>query len=124
KDLTTEFSVVRNEFESGENEPGSILQERILSTMYLWHNYGKSTIGSKEDIEKVPASRLKEFYKKDYQPDNATLIVAGKFDNEKTLQWIGEYFSKTPKPTRLLMPDYTVEPPQDGERFVELRRNG
>ncbi len=124
KDLTTEFSVVRNEFESGENEPGSILQERVLSTMFLWHNYGKSTIGSKEDIEKVPATRLKEFYKKYYQPDNATLIVAGKFDNEKTLTWIGDYFSKIPKPARVLEPDYTVEPTQDGERFVELRRNG
>ena len=53
KDLETEFSVVRNEFESGENYPPGVLEERVLSTAYLWHNYGKSTIGSKEDIEKV-----------------------------------------------------------------------
>lgn len=124
EDLSKEFSVVRNEFESGENDPGGVLQERILSTMYLWHNYGKSTIGSKEDIEKVPATNLKAFYTKYYQPDNATLIVAGKFDNEKTLAWIGEYFSPIPKPTRVLPTDWTVEPTQDGERFVELRRNG
>lgn len=52
KDLETEFSVVRNEFEMGENDPAGVLQERIYSTAYLWHNYGKSTIGSKEDIEK------------------------------------------------------------------------
>ncbi|MBL7720161.1 MAG: insulinase family protein, partial [Flavipsychrobacter sp.] len=124
EDLSKEFSVVRNEFESGENDPGGILQERILSTMYLWHNYGKSTIGSKEDIEKVPAESLRAFYKKYYQPDNATLVIAGKFDNAKTLEWIGQYFSAIPKPARVLVPDYTVEPAQDGERFVELKRNG
>jgi zinc protease len=124
EDLAKEFSVVRNEFESGENDPGGVLMERILSTMYLWHNYGKSTIGSKEDIEKVPVENLRAFYQKYYQPDNATLIVAGKFDTEKTLQWIGDYFSPIPKPARTIQLTYTVEPTQDGERIVELRRNG
>lgn len=123
-DLDKEFSVVRNEFESGENNPNSILMERIFSTMYLWHNYGKSTIGSKEDIEKVPIENLKTFYKKYYQPDNATLIVGGKFDEQKTLRWIAEFFSPIPKPSRTLQPEYTQEPAQDGERFVELKRNG
>src|SRR5208283_4915884 len=52
--LATEMTVVRNEFERGENNPGSILEERVAATAYLWHNYGKSTIGSKEDIERVP----------------------------------------------------------------------
>jgi zinc protease len=80
KDLKSEFSVVRNEFESGENSPQNILEERVLSTMYIWHNYGKSTIGSKEDIEKVPIKNLQAFYKKYYQPDNAVLLVAGKID--------------------------------------------
>lgn len=124
EDLQKEFSVVRNEFEAGENYPSSILMERILSSMYLWHNYGKSTIGSKEDIERVPIDNLKAFYKKYYQPDNATLIVGGKFDEKKTLAWIGKYFSGIPKPVRVLQAPYTAEPPQDGERFVELRRNG
>lgn len=63
KDLQSEFSVVRNEFESGENNPQRILSERVASTAYLWHNYGKATIGSKEDIEKVPIENLKAFYK-------------------------------------------------------------
>src|SRR5258706_2615931 len=72
--LQHEFSVVRNEFESGENNPQNVLEERVMSTAYLWHNYGKSTIGSKEDIEKVPAAALKVFYQKFYQPDNAVLL--------------------------------------------------
>ena len=64
KDLESEFSVVRNEFESGENDPGSVLMERTISTAFLWHNYGKSTIGARSDIEQVPIERLQAFYRK------------------------------------------------------------
>lgn len=123
-DLDKEFSVVRNEFEIGENNPDRVLQERIISTSYLWHNYGNSTIGSKEDIERVKANTLRVFYEKYYQPDNATLIVAGKFDEQKTLQYIGQYFGAVPKPKRVLDKTYTIEPAQDGEKFVELKRAG
>jgi len=123
-DLDKEFSVVRNEFEIGENNPDGVLQERILSTAYLWHNYGNSTIGSKEDIERVKADRLRVFYEKYYQPDNSTLIIAGKFDEQKALQYIGQYFGAIPKPKRVLDKTYTIEPPQDGEKFVELKRAG
>jgi len=124
EDLETEFSVVRNEFEMGENDPEGVLMERIFSTAYLWHNYGKSTIGSKEDIEKVPIENLKAFYQKYYQPDNAVLTVAGKIDEQKTLELVNNYFGKIPRPTRVIQEPYTVEPPQDGERSVTLRRVG
>lgn len=123
-DLDKEFSVVRNEFEIGENNPGGVLMERIVSTAYLWHNYGNSTIGSKEDIERVKAPTLRKFYEKFYQPDNATLIVAGKFDEKQALNYVSQYFSVIPKPSRVLDQPYTVEPAQDGERFVELKRSG
>jgi zinc protease len=124
KDLETEFSVVRNEFESGENNPSGVLEERIMSTAFLWHNYGKSTIGSKEDIEKVPIENLQAFYKKYYQPDYAVLTVAGKIDEAKTIALVNEYFGVIPKPTRTLPLEYTTEPVQDGERIVELKRVG
>ncbi|MFL6280152.1 MAG: M16 family metallopeptidase [Vicinamibacterales bacterium] len=122
--LDTEMTVVRNEFERGENNPAAILSERVASTAYLWHNYGKSTIGSKDDLEKVPVNRLADFYKKFYQPDNAVLVVTGRLDESKTLQIIGDAMGKLPKPSRVLDQTYTVEPAQDGERFVALRRVG
>ena len=122
--LDTEMTVVRNEFERGENNPASILRERVASTAYLWHNYGKSTIGSKDDLEKVPVNRLAEFYKKFYQPDNAVLSITGRIDETKTLQMVADTLGKLPRPTRVLDQTYTVEPPQDGERFVALRRVG
>jgi len=124
KDLETEFSVVRNEFESGENNPQNILMQRMMSTAYLWHNYGKSTIGSREDIERVPIENLQAFYRRWYQPDNAMLVVAGKFDEAKTLGKIQKLFGAIPKPTRTLPTTWTVEPAQDGERTVTLRRVG
>jgi zinc protease len=124
KILDTEMTVVRNEFERGENSPQSILRERVEATAYIWHNYGKSTIGSKEDIERVPVERLAAFYKKFYQPDNAVLVIGGRFDETKALQMVAETLGKIPRPARKLEMTYTVEPPQDGARFVELRRVG
>ncbi len=90
EDLQSEMTVVRNEFERGENNPGSILNQRIYAAAYEWHNYGKSTIGSQSDIERVPIDNLQAFYKKYYQPDNVVLIVAGKFDEAKALALVGK----------------------------------
>ena len=118
------MTVVRNEFERGENNPGSILNQRIYAAAYEWHNYGKSTIGSRSDIERVPIENLQAFYKKYYQPDNVVLIVAGKFDEAKALALVEKYLGSIPKPTRKLDATYTEEPPQDGERTVTLRRVG
>lgn len=123
-DLNSEFSVVRNEFEIGENKPDEVLSERMWSTAYLWHNYGKSTIGSRADIEKVPATSLKRFYQKYYRPDNAILIIAGKFDPKQALDLANGAFGGLANPPGKLEPTYTTEPQQDGERVVTLRRNG
>ncbi|MBV9081325.1 MAG: insulinase family protein [Acidobacteriaceae bacterium] len=124
KDLESEMTVVRNEFEAGENSPINTLMERVLSTAYLWHSYGKSTIGARSDIERVPIERLQAFYKTYYQPDNAVLTVAGHVDEAKTLALVAKYFGSIPKPARVLQPTYTEEPVQDGERSVTLRRVG
>jgi zinc protease len=115
---------VRNEFEAGENDPPQVLEERVASTAYLWHNYGKSTIGSREDIERVPIERLQAFYRKWYQPDNAMLVVAGRFEPAWALAKINTTFGAIAKPDRVIEATYTREPAQDGEREVTLRRVG
>ena len=124
KDLDSEMTVVRNEFESGENSPQNVLGERMASAAYLWHNYGHAIIGARSDIENVPIARLQAFYRKYYQPDNAVLLVSGKFDEAAALQRVGRHFGSLPRPSRVLVPTYTVEPTQDGERSVTLRRAG
>ncbi len=124
EDLASEMTVVRNEFERGENNPASILNQRIQAAAYEWHNYGKDTIGSRADIERVPIERLQAFYRKYYQPDNVVLIVAGRFDEAKALALAEKYLGSIPRPARKLESTYTEEPPQDGERTVTLRRVG
>jgi zinc protease len=128
KDLDPEMTVVRNEMEQGENSPGRILFEKTLATMYQWHNYGKSTIGARSDVENVDIPRLQAFYRRYYQPDNATLIVSGKFNQKQVLAWVAESFGPLKKPLRVgsmaLPATYTLDPVQDGERSITLRRKG
>src|SRR5690606_27502338 len=113
-----------NEFEAAENNPMRVLEDRVRASAYLWHGYGQSTIGTRSDIENVSTERLQAFYHKYYQPDNAVLVIAGSFDPELALTWIAESFGASPRPERVLEQDYTVEPVQDGERSVNLRRVG
>jgi zinc protease len=124
EDLASEMTVVRNEFEEGENNPRKILTQRLMSAAYAWHNYGKATLGNRTDIERVPIDNLQVFYKQHYQPDNAVLIVSGNFDEKKALGHVARYFGPLKKPTRRLNKTYTEEPAQDGERSVTLRRVG
>ncbi|HBA62086.1 MAG TPA: insulinase family protein [Elusimicrobia bacterium] len=124
KDLETEMTVVRNEFEAGENNPQGILSERLYATAFLWHNYGKTTIGARSDIENVPIERLQSFYRNWYQPDNAVLVVAGAFDPAKVLPLVNKKFGSIPRPKRVIQKTYTQDPTQDGERLVTLRRAG
>src|ERR1019366_8333665 len=124
KDLDTEMTVVRNEMESGENSPLNVLRQRVLAAAYNFHNYGKTVIGNRTDVERVPIANLTVFYQKYYQPDNAELIVAGQFDESKALGLVAETIGAIPKPQRVLTQPYTAEPTQEGERSVILRRVG
>ncbi len=124
EDLDSEFSVVRNEFESGENSPSRTLSQKVIRAAYMWHNYGNSTIGNRSDIERVPITNLKAFYKKYYRPDNAVLMITGKFDDKRTLDLVAKYFGPLKNPSTALSEVPTVEPAQDGEKRVELSRVG
>ncbi|KWS05103.1 putative zinc protease [Lysobacter capsici AZ78] len=124
KDLDSEMTVVRNEMESGENSPVSALIERVRSTAYLWHHYGNDTIGARSDVEQVPIERLQAYYRAWYRPDNATLVLAGRIDPDKTLAAVAQRFGPLAKPAEPMRAFYTREPAQDGEREVTVRRVG
>ena len=124
KDLDSEMTVVRNEFEMGENSPFRVTYQRLMAAAFQWHNYGKAPIGNRSDIENVRIENLQAFYRLYYQPDNAALTVAGRFDVEQTLPLIAQTFGAIPKPARTLPPQWTVEPTQDGERSFVVRRKG
>jgi zinc protease len=124
KDLDSEMTVVRNEMEMGENSPENVLEERVLAAAYNFHNYGKTVIGNRTDVERVPIDNLAVFYHKYYQPDDADLIIAGQFDETKALAMVAETIGSIPRPQRVLSQPYTSEPTQEGERSVMLRRVG
>jgi len=124
EDLDSEMTVVRNEMESGENNPFRMLMQKMQAVAFQWHNYGKSTIGARSDVEGVDIEQLRAFYRIYYQPDNAVLTVAGKFDPQSTLAEIQRVFAPIPRPTRSLPREYTVEPVQEGSRSVTVRRAG
>lgn len=123
-DLDTEMTVVRNEFERGENQPFAVLNQRVNAAAFAWHPYGHATIGPKSDIENVPIEKLQAFYKRYYRPDNATLLIAGAFDKAATLALIARHFGAVARPAAPVPQPYTVEPAQDGERTVVVRRVG
>jgi zinc protease len=122
--LATQMSVVRNEYEASENSSQGVLSKRIMAAAFEWHNYGKTTIGAKSDIENVPIERLQEFYTRYYRPDNAVLVVAGRFEESKALNLLAKWFGPLKTPATPVPQTYTVEPTQDGERSVVLRRVG
>ena len=95
RDLDSEMTVVRNEMERGENSPDRILYQKTLAAMFQWHAYGRDTIGARSDVENVDIPRLQAFYRSYYQPDNATLIVRGRFVPAQVLAWVGQSFGRS-----------------------------
>ena len=124
EDRQSEMTVVRNEFERGQNSPSGVLDEHIWATAYHAHPYHHSTIGWKEDIENVSIEKLKEFYDTFYWPNNATAIAIGDFEEKDALAMIKKHFGKIRKSTKPIPEVYTAEPEQEGIRTVTLKRAG
>jgi zinc protease len=124
EDRQSEMTVVRNEFERGQNSPSGVLDENIWATAYQAHPYHHSTIGWKEDIENVSIERLKEFYDTFYWPNNATAIAIGDFREADALSMIKKHFGKIRKSTKPIPEVYTAEPKQEGIRTITLKRAG
>jgi zinc protease len=118
------MTVVRNEFERSENSSARVLYQQVRSAALPWHNYGRAVIGNRADIERVPISNLKAFYQRHYQPDNAVLVITGKFDPAQAFRLVADAFGKLPRPQRVLGETFTAEPTQDGERSISVRRVG
>ena len=123
-DRKPEMTVVRNEFEIGENDPGQALEKEIFAAAYVAHPYHHSTIGWRSDIEKVPIEKLQEFYRTFYWPDNATVSIIGDFEPAKALEIVKKYYGAIPKSTAPIPQVYTVEPEQTGPRRVTVKRAG
>ena len=123
-DRQPEMTVVRNEFEIGENDPVQALDKEIMAAAYMAHPYHHSTIGWRSDIEKVSIEKLREFYNTFYWPNNATATIVGDFDPEKALKLVKKYYGVYPKSSQAIPQVYTEEPAQTGPRRVMVQRAG
>ncbi|MDZ4806368.1 MAG: pitrilysin family protein [Candidatus Eisenbacteria bacterium] len=119
-----EMSVVRNEYEIGENDPDQALWKAVIGAAIVAHPYHWDTIGYRSDIEGVPTEKLREHYDTYFHPDNATAILVGDFDLESALTLFDREFGSFPKSERPIPKIITVEPPQEGERRVTIKRPG
>ena len=124
EDLASEMTVVRNEFERGENDPFDVLLKESFAMAFREHPYHHPTIGWRSDIEGASIERLREFYDTFYYPDNATLILVGAVDREAVLGLVDTHFGPLPRATRPIEHAVTHEPAQEGERRFVIRRAG
>jgi zinc protease len=124
EDKEAEMTVVRNEFERGENDPNALLYKEIWATAYMAHPYHHATIGWKSDIEKAPIEVLRNFYNTYYWPDNATLTIIGDFKKENVFALIETYFGKITKAPNVMPEPYTEEPQQYGPRKIIIKKPG
>jgi zinc protease len=124
EDKEAEMTVVRNEFERGENDPNALLYKEIWATAYMAHPYHHATIGWKSDIEKAPIEVLRNFYNTYYWPDNATLTIIGDFKKENVFALIETYFGKITKAPNVMPEPYTEEPQQYGPRKITIKKPG
>ena len=123
-DLDKEMTVVRNEFERAGSNIGRGMWDARMALTFPNHGYGRSVLGNLTDIENVSIAKLQTFYKTWYRPDNAVLVVSGRFDTAQTLAHIQQVFGKIVTPTVPLPKLYTREPVQDGPREATIRRVG
>jgi zinc protease len=123
-DRQREMTVVRNEYERGENNPIGAVEKEIYATAFQAHPYHHSTIGWRSDIEKVPIEKLREFYDTFYWPDNATATLVGDFEPAAGLGLIKKYYGVYPKAPHPIPEMYTEEPAQTGPRRVVVKRYG
>ncbi|MBP7142767.1 MAG: insulinase family protein [Opitutaceae bacterium] len=124
EDRRPEMTVVRNEFEIGENDPLRVLDREITAAAYVAHPYHHSTIGWRSDIENVPIEKLREFYNTFYWPDNATVTIVGDFQPATALALIDKYYGTYPRAPKPIPVVYTVEPAQTGPRRVVCKLAG
>jgi zinc protease len=123
-DRRPEMTVVRNEFERGENNPIQSLIKEIFAAAYVAHPYHHNTIGWRSDIEKVTIEKLREFYDTFYWPDNATVTLVGDFQSAEALGLIKQHYGVITRAPRPIPQVYTEEPEQTGPRRVVVKRPG
>lgn len=124
EDLASEMTVVRNEYERGENNPVRTLIKELFAAAFVAHTYSHPTIGWRSDIENTSPKKLRAFYDTYYWPENAVVTIIGGFDREASLAAIVEHYGSIERAPQAIPQVETIEPEQIGPRRVTIERAG
>jgi zinc protease len=121
----SERAVVEEEFrQSYVAPPYGKLNLLIEQKSWIAHPYKRPGIGNIEELEAATLENVKNFHATFYRPDNATLVVAGDFDQKQLDAWVDKYFGRIPKPNAPLPRVSIKEPARSAEkRFTEYGKN-
>ena len=93
--LDNQRAVVQNEKRQGDNQPFGLVEYEQLENLYpSGHPYHHSTIGSMDDLNKASLDDVKQWFRDNYGPNNAVLVLAGDIDlataKAKVAKWFGD----------------------------------
>jgi zinc protease len=103
-----------------DNQPYGNVIEILYQHAFTVHPYRHMTIGSMEDLDHASIKDIQSFYDTYYQPDNATLVIAGDFDPQEVGKDIQEDFAPIPASGLPQERHIPVEPPQTAPRVIKL----
>ena len=121
EDVTTERQVILEERnERTDSDPGALLGEQMAAAQYMNHPYGTPVIGWRHEMEALSRQDALDFYRANYAPNNAILVVAGDVTPEEVLAMAKVHYGPVP-PSDLINPRVRpTEPPQLAERRMVL----
>lgn len=122
-EVARERTVIHSEREGNENWPEFRVEEELYQLAFRVHPYRWDALGRREDIERMTAEELREYYRRFYGTRNAVLVISGGFDRASTVREVRDRFSSLPA-TGEPVAVTEVEPPQRGERRAELSGPG
>lgn len=117
--IEPEKGAVLAEMHGYENDPASVLHDAVVFAAFQAHPYRNNVIGWEADILALQQQDVLAFYRQHYMPANAVLAVVGDIDTEQVRQMVVQLFGDFPAKIATPLP-HTLEPPQMGERRIEL----
>jgi zinc protease len=123
EDCESERTVIISELQGSENDPDTLLEQEVIAAAYKVHPYRHPTIGWLSDLQSMTRDDLYQYYRRNYIPNNATLVIVGDVETDDVLRRVEKQFGGIPSgptPRRVGV----VEPEQLGERRVEVSRPG
>jgi len=122
-EFESERTVIISERQGAENSPLFLLEEEVSSAAFRVHPYGHETVGHMCDLEAMTRDDLYNYYRAYYTPNNAVVGIAGDFNAGEIERIVGRYFGQIPEGAPI-PPVRAVEPPQRGERRVQVVGGG